>query len=209
MVDPPLIPDAIGDGYVARTVYAGHCVVPGCTTEALIFCAEHDPRAMIDENTLLHLCRTHFDRYADKVKGKVALAVEFTADAPSVCGVCGVGVAEGGYFAVHRQAYVGAMGPIKQEEPPAAEIEAQALGIVPTDDPVAAEHAPKVVYEGEELRIVLSGNSFIMEVPELDAMRERVWKHEGGCAVEGRGIDARACRALLRLQEQYVALACE
>lgn len=42
----PFIPDVIGDGYVAQTVYPGHCVVPGCTREALVLCDEHRDEAV-------------------------------------------------------------------------------------------------------------------------------------------------------------------
>ena len=34
-----------GPGYVAWVVYPGHCVVEGCTREALTFCDEHKPKA--------------------------------------------------------------------------------------------------------------------------------------------------------------------
>ena len=159
---------------------------------------------MIDENTLIHLCRTHFDRYANVVEGNVALAIEFSADGTPSCGVCGVGLAEGGYFSVHRQAYVSAMGPVKQEAPPLTLPGGPDTPIA--DDPVVARSAPRTVYEGEELRIVLSGAAFVMEVPRLDAMRATVWEQQGACEVEGLGVDARACRALLRLQEYATKL---
>ncbi len=51
------IPDGIGPGYTYKVINLGHCVVPGCTTEALSFCDEHspeqpmkEPRPLIDQD---------------------------------------------------------------------------------------------------------------------------------------------------------------
>jgi len=49
--EDPLIPDCIGDGYIAKTVYPGHCAVPGCHNEALTICQQHEAAIRLIEAT--------------------------------------------------------------------------------------------------------------------------------------------------------------
>ena len=141
---------------------------------------------------LHYLCQRCFDHYADQVKGEVALAIEFEGEQPHTC-VCGEPVQAGSAFAVRAEHYDRAM-----EAAPAA----PPLSLVSQSPVLEDALKPKLVYQNQELRVVIDHDSFVMEIARLDAMKEIAWEGKTTCRVTGLDIDSRSGRAIVQLMEE-------
>lgn len=145
---------------------------------------------------LHYLCQPCFDHYADEVEGNVALAIEFEAESQHAC-PCGQAVQAGAAFAVHAEHYDNAM-----EGKPAA----PKLALVDAVDPATDLPKPRLVYENQELRVVIDADTFVMETARLDAMKEIAWEGKTRCRVTGDDMDSRCGRAITQLVERIAQL---
>lgn len=140
------------------------------------------------------LCTECLTAYGDAAKGDVKIYGGFEPDGPSTC-VCGAENEPGAGVPVSAAHYDKVAGPTKRRPEMVLPVSER-----PVDEVVEAAK-PKLAYQNEELRIVISGTDFLMDIARRDSLGEIAWETMGRCAVEGVDVDSRCCRAIARLAE--------
>ena len=143
----------------------------------------------------LYLCRSCFDAYAEACEGKVQLVNEpMSAMAQSPCPNCSETVDPGSGFPVDAKHFdkVGPRNNVFAPKP------------TPVEKPIAK---PRLVFENAEMRLVLGGGKYIVEVPHRDSLGGYAWMVLGVCEDH---LDIRLAETVDQLQSEVnILLECE